>query len=257
MNFKARDIRKLTFKTTVGSGFRKKDVEDFLKKAATDYEIYDEKLRTAQLEKETLVNDHEKQISFQQHRVSVLEERTTELTATNKQLRNKNETLEKQLRSLDEVQELNLHYGEVKKLKRIAESSLSAAETAANRLIEEAKHQQINLRSEAEDEKNQYLLQAQLEINQLVKEQEAKEQGLRDREVALEKRQQELEAAKKQFKNDVLSVTDMIYGVQEELSREYTQEIEQLQEKKKYLSAPPEIKSTPDNVTYMSQHQIG
>ncbi|WP_427814966.1 hypothetical protein ACQKTA_13550 (plasmid) [Enterococcus sp. 22-H-5-01] len=252
MNFKAVDIRKLTFKTTVGNGFKKKDVEDFLKKTATDYEIYDEKIRTAQEEKAELVKEYEEQISRQKHRISILEEANTENVEANKTLINEKQQLQKQLKSLDEVQQLNLNYSEVKKLKRIAENSLSAAENAANRLIDEAKQQKVAIRTEAEDEKNQYLLQAQLEISALVKEQEAKEQGLRDQEVALDKRYQELEEAKQHFQKEISKVTEMVYGVQDELVREYEQEIEQLVEKKKRLSPT----SPRNNVSYIAVKEI-
>ena len=257
MNFKAVDIRKLTFRTTVGNGFKKKDVDDFLKKTAADYEIYDEKIRTAQEEKAELIKEYEGQINLQKHRITILEQTNTETAATNKKLLTEKQQLQKQLKSLDEVQQLNLNYNEVKKLKRIAESSLSAAEKAANRLIDEAKQQKVAIRTEAEDEKNQYLLHAQLEISALVKEQEAKEQGLRDREVALEKRFHELEAAKQHFQQEITKVTEMVYGVQEELTREYEQEIAQLTERKKYLSTASETKQPPTNVTYMTQQQIG
>lgn len=253
MNFKAIDIRKLTFKTTVGSGFRKKDVEDFLKKAASDYEIYDEKIRTVTNEKETLTKDYEEQLSFHKHRISILEENNTEMNQANRQLISEKQALKKQLASLEEVQQLNLNFNEVKKLKRIAENSLSTAENAANRLVDEAEKQKQSIRSEAEDEKNQYLLQAQLEISALVKEQEAKEQGLRDREHVLKEREQALEAEKDRFRKDITTVTTMIYGVQDELTTEYGQEIEALTEKKKQLSKPIVKKN---NVTYIPSKEI-
>ncbi|MGX2946957.1 hypothetical protein [Enterococcus alishanensis] len=253
MNFKAIDIRKLTFKTTVGGGFRKKDVEDFLSKAASDYEVYDERLRKSALEKDDLAKEYEEQFQWQTERITRLEAINSDVTEANQELNEENQTLQKQLLELKEVQELNLSFGEVKKLRKIAENSLSAAENAANRLIDEAENQKMEMKEEAEDEKNQYLLNAQLEINELVKQQEAKEQQLRDRELALEQRQEILNRAKADFRTEVLEMTEMMYGVQKELTEEYSQEIQLLQEKKKHFSKT----SVSNKVTFLTTKETG
>lgn len=153
MHFKPNDIRGLTFRRRL-FGYRTSDVKDFMNHVVDDYETYQEK------ESQIVVYQHEletAECSIQDH-----QEEVATLGKKNKQLKKENERL----------QDFELEVEEIEKMKQMAQQTADAVQTEVQNLLEEAEEKKERIIKEAESTKMNHLLNAQIELGELMNEQE-------------------------------------------------------------------------------------
>ena len=162
MHFKPLDIRGLTFRRRL-FGYRAGDVKDFMKHVVEDYEAYQVK------ESELVVCQSE----LEEQRKIIKEQKVTihQLNAKNEQLKNENERL----------REFEVEHQELEELKEMAQKTAEVVQAEAKVLLEQAEQTKDIILQEAETAKMNQLLNAQIELGELVNEQDCGPRRVRKR----------------------------------------------------------------------------
>lgn len=166
MFFKPVDIRGLTFRRGF-FGFRKSDVRDFMKHVLEDYEHFQEKdAEIVEVQKE--LDESKVLILDQTQQINQLSLRIGELVRENQSLK-----------------ELEGEFQDLEKMKLMAQKTAYTVQEEANKLIAQAKIEKENQLREAEAQKMNQLMNIQIKIEDLAREQERLQQKVASKRTEL------------------------------------------------------------------------
>lgn len=153
MHFKPTNIRRLTFRRGL-FGYRVSDVKDFTRRVVEDYESYQEV--------EDKIAFYEKELEATQQQIGRYKDQINSLYQQNELLAGGNERL-----SMFEVE-----FGELEKMKQLAQHTADTVEKEARQLLEDAEKEKKRIIEETEAMRLNHLLNIQLELEKVLQEKE-------------------------------------------------------------------------------------
>lgn len=211
MNFSPLNIRELKFHRGL-FGFRSRDVEDFMRHVAEDYEFFQLKEieasgQTDEIEKLKDINASSKAI------IQQLNKKIEQLEAENKQLK----TYEKQIESLEVM-------------KQLAQKTADTVQQEANLLLEAARKEADKLIQEAEAGKMNRLLNLQIKLDDLTKKQEQIDRQITNKRkeyFELESECEELFALKSRYSEEAQVLKQEFLALKSNLVDRYEKSLEE------------------------------
>ncbi|MDT2662976.1 DivIVA domain-containing protein [Enterococcus hulanensis] len=152
MYFKPVDIRRMTFRRGL-FGFRKADVKDFLRHVQEDYDQF--------IEKDKQITEIQQELANKQQTITDLNEKIAQLTLRIGQLSSENTSL----------RELENDYQDIEKMQLMAQRTVNTVQEEADKLLARAKQENERSLKQAEAQKMNQLMNIQIEVEGLIKEQ--------------------------------------------------------------------------------------
>lgn len=153
MYFKPVDIRGLTFRRGL-FGFRKTDVNDFIRHVLEDYDIF--------LEMEKQLADTQQELDQKQELLFQQNEKIAQLTLRLGQLSSE----------LTSLRELEGEYQDIEKIKQMAQWTANTVQEEADKLLAKARRENEQAMRQAEAHKMNQLMNIQIEVDALAKKQQ-------------------------------------------------------------------------------------
>ncbi|MGM0168672.1 hypothetical protein IGI39_004427 [Enterococcus sp. AZ135] len=220
MHFKPLDIRGLTFRRRL-FGYRAGDVKDFMKHVVEDYESYQVK------ESEIVVYQNEieeKQKKIQEHKNMIhgLNKKNSHLNEENERLR-----------------EFELEIQELEKMKELAQKTADTVQAEAKLLLEQAERQKASMLQEAETTKMNHLLNIQIELGELVREQEELNTMLANKKLEfyeLELQYEDMLMKKEKAATEAQILKQEFLSVRSKLIKKYAESLDEVIEENQLLN---------------------
>ena len=152
MNFSVQAIKDMTFRKTFLFGYRKSDVQDFLRHALEDYDSHELKEREIDLLKKQVEN---KKITLKKKEIVIqkLEEEKGILEEEN-----------------DRLQILELEKQEIERMRSLSQEAANRVEQESQKILKRAQEEKKNILAKAEEQRLHALLDAQLSMGEIEKE---------------------------------------------------------------------------------------
>lgn len=239
MHFKPLDIRGLTFRRRL-FGYRAGDVKDFMKHVVEDYEAYQVK------ESELVVCQSE----LEEQRKIIKEQKVTihQLNAKNEQLKNENERL----------REFEVEHQELEELKEMAQKTAEVVQAEAKVLLEQAEQTKDIILQEAETAKMNQLLNAQIELGELVNEQDHLNAQMANKKMEffeLELQYEDMLADKERITKEAQVLKQEFLSLRSKLIKKYAEGLDEFIEENKLLNHP--VSDEPMKVMKLTSKRIG
>lgn len=216
MNFSIQQLKELTFRRSFLFGYKKADVEDFVRHILEDYDTY--------IEKDSVIERLEKQVSSKKATLSKKNKEIEEIETEKNRLKDENERL----------QGLELEKQKIDQMRKMAQETANRVEKEAQNIFERAQEEGEQLLKTAEEERLHALMDLQLELGELNKEQmdlltqlESKKQELTElnyqcRELGQWKEKTEQEVAV--FKQELSTIKEQLMAKYEESLEAFLEE---------------------------------
>ena len=153
MYFKPVDIRGLTFRRGL-FGFRKADVNDFIRHVLEDYDLF--------LESEKQLADTQQELAQKQELILQQNEKIAQLTLRLGQLSSE----------LTSLKELEGEYQDLEKMKLLAQRTANTVQEEADKLLAQVRRENEQAMRQAEAHKMNQLMNIQIEVDALLKKQQ-------------------------------------------------------------------------------------
>lgn len=211
MNFSVQAIKDMTFRKTFLFGYRKSDVQDFLRHALEDYDSHELKEREIDLLKKQVEN---KKITLKKKEITIqkLEEEKGILEEEN-----------------DRLQILELEKQEIERMRVLSQEAANRVEQESQKILKRAQEEKKNILAKAEEQSLHALLDAQLSMGeiekehaQLVEEISQKKQEL----LTLDYQCHELTHWKEQTEKEVAVFKQELSTIKEQLMEKYAESLD-------------------------------
>lgn len=228
MHFKPLDIRTLTFRRQL-FGYRPSDVKDFIKHVVEDYESYQVK------ESELVVYRDD----IENLQATIINQDLTieKFKVTIDNLRTENERL----------QTFENEFQELEKMKSLAQKIADEVQDESERLLEEAKQQRDKLVQESETTRMNYLLNLQIELDELTNEKDLIESQISRKKTDLFKLEQEYEdvlVTKRRVSKEAHILKQEFQSFRGKLIQKYAEGLDEFMEEYKVLNPPIDEEKT-------------
>ncbi|MGM0125818.1 hypothetical protein IGI37_003219 [Enterococcus sp. AZ194] len=210
MHFTPTDLRNLTFRKRL-FGYKRADIKDFARHIVEDYETFGEK------ESELTVRQHE--IEEKEALLDQKDQEMVELFAKMTELMFENEQLKERERTFTNLEKVN----------QIAEETAKTVQEAADKLIIEAEEKKKKLLEKAESSKMNHLLDAQIELGQLLNEQERIRVDVANKRlelVQIEQKYEETVRKKEAAERETVLLKDEFVSLRSKLLQKYTEGVD-------------------------------
>lgn len=211
MNFSVQAIKDLTFRKTLFFGYRKSDVQDFLRHTLEDYDSHELKEREIDLLKRQVENK-KTALKKKEATIQTLEEEKNLLQEEN-----------------DRLQILELEKQEIERMRVIAQEAANRVEQESQKIMKRAQEEKETILKKAEEQRLHALLDAQLSMGetekehaQLVEELSQKKQEL----LTLDYQCHELTRWKKQTEKEVAVFKQELSTIKEQLMEKYAESLD-------------------------------
>lgn len=216
MNFSIQQLKELTFRRSFLFGYKKSDVQDFVRHVLEDYDSYAEKDQT--------IERLENQVSSKKATLSKKNKEIDGLEKEKNGLKEENERL----------QGLELEKQSIDQMRVMAQETANRVEKEAQKIFERAEKEREELLKSAEEDRLHALLDVQLELGELNKEQaelmvqlETKQQELLELKIQCRELDQWKEKTEQEvgvFKQELSSIKDQLMAKYEESLEAFLEE---------------------------------
>lgn len=211
MNFSVQAIKDLTFRKSIFFGYRKSDVQDFLRHALEDYDSHELKDREIALLKKQ-VESKKTVLKKKESTIQSLEEEKIELQEEN-----------------DRLHVLELEKQEIERMRIVAQEAANRVEQESQKIMKRAQKEKETLLAKAEEQRLHALLDVQMEMGTLEKEQASLKDELSQKKqelLTLDYQCHELTRWKKQTEKEVAVFKQELSTIKEQLMEKYSESLD-------------------------------